>query len=132
MTATPKTKLLVPVIALTLAGAAATVRAADDKKSDVPAGDAKAKKAAEKIDIAVTEKGFEPASIDVKKGQPVELVFTRKTDHTCIKEVVVDTGASKVQKPLPLNTPVAIKTKFAKAGTYVCGMNMFSGTVKVQ
>ncbi|HMF40657.1 MAG TPA: cupredoxin domain-containing protein [Polyangia bacterium] len=125
---TLKTKLLVPVtvLALTLAGLAAGARAAGDKKTDAPAADAK------KIDIAITEKGFEPATIDVKKGQPVELVFTRKTDHTCIKEVVLDTGSSKVQKPLPLNTPVAIKTKFAKPGTYVCGMNMFSGTVKVQ
>jgi plastocyanin domain-containing protein len=154
MHATLKTKLLIPVIALTLAGAAATARAADDmggmkmdkgkteksekmdKKAEAPTGDmgAKAKKGADKLEIAVTDKGFEPSTVEVKKGQPVELVFTRKTDQTCIKEVILDTGSSKVQKPLPLNKPVAIKTRFTKTGDlkYVCNMNMFSGTVKVQ
>ena len=70
----------------------------------------------------------------MKKGQPVELVFTRKTDQTCIKEVILDTGSSKIQKPLPLNKAVTIKTKFTKAGDlkYACNMNMFSGTVTVQ
>jgi len=151
MKATLKAKLLVPVIALIL-GAAATARAADDmggmnvdksktdktekmdKKAKEPGADAKAKKGADKVEIAITDKGFEPSTIEVKKGQPVELVFTRKTDQTCIKEVVLDTGSSKIQKSLPLNKPVAIKTKFAKAGDlkYACKMDMFSGTVKVQ
>jgi plastocyanin domain-containing protein len=127
MNATLRTKLLVPVIALTLTGVAAIARAADT-------GGAAAKNDAEKVEIAITDKGFEPSTIQVKKGQPVELVFTRKTDHTCIKEVVLDTGSSKIKKPLPLNTPVAIKTTFAKAGDlkYACKMDMFSGTVKVQ
>jgi plastocyanin domain-containing protein len=105
-----------------------------DKKTDAPAADAKAKKGTEKVEIAITDKGFEPSSIEVKKGQPVELVFTRKTDQTCIKDVVLDNGSSKIEKPLPLNKPVVIKTKFAKAGEdkYACKMGMFSGTVKVQ
>ncbi len=109
-----------------------------DKKADAPTSDAKAKdgakKGAEKVEIAITDKGFEPSTIEVKKGEPVELVFTRKTDQTCIKEVVLDTGSKKIEKPLPLNKPVAIKTKFTKAGEnkYACKMDMFKGTVKVQ
>ena len=109
-----------------------------DKKADAPAPDAKAKdgakKGTEKVEIAITDKGFEPSTIEVKKGEPVELVFTRKTDQTCIKEVVLDTGSKKIEKPLPLNKPVAIKTKFTKAGEnkYACKMDMFKGTVKVQ
>ena len=108
--------------------------AMDKKPAKEPAADAKAKKGAEKLEVAITEKGFEPDMLEVKKGQPVELVFTRKTDKTCIKEVVLDTGSAKVQKALPLNKPVAIKAKFTKTGDlkYVCNMNMFSGTVKVQ
>ena len=86
------------------------------------------------VQMSVTDKGFEPSTIEVKKGQPVELVFTRKTDQTCIKEVILDNGSSKIEKPLPLNKPVAIKTKFAKAGEnkFACKMDMFKGTVKVQ
>ena len=147
MNATLKTKLLVPFIALAVAGVATAARAADDmpgmdhgkmggtmEKDKKPAKETAAKKSGEKLEIAITDKGFEPDKVEVKKGQPVELVFTRKTDQTCIKEVVLDTGSSKIQKPLPLNKAVSIKTKFTKAGDlkYACNMNMFSGTVTVQ
>jgi plastocyanin domain-containing protein len=30
-----------------------------------------------KLEIAVTDKGFEPDKVAVKKGEPVQLVFTR-------------------------------------------------------
>lgn len=141
----PNKGLLVAIAALILGGAFATARAADDmagmkmdkdsKETKAPATKPSAKMAPEKMEIAVTDKGFEPDKLTVKKGEPVELVFTRKTDQTCIKDVVLDTGAAKkIQKSLPLNKPVVIKTKFTKAGDlkYVCGMNMFSGTVTVQ
>lgn len=143
------TKHIVIASAVFLAASTAA-RAADDmgnmgnmpmnpKKSEPAAKPADAKapaaKAGQRLEIAITDKGFEPNKVEVKKGQPVEFVFTRKTDQTCIKEVVLDTGApKKIQKPLPLNKPVTIKAKFAKAGElkYACNMNMFSGTVLVQ
>jgi len=153
MNPTIKKTMLVTLTAFALGAVAHVASAADDmggmkmdkgktekmdKKADAPAADAKAKdgakKGTEKVEIAITDKGFEPSTIEVKKGEPVELVFTRKTDQTCIKEVVLDTGSKKIEKPLPLNKPVAIKTKFTKAGEnkYVCKMDMFKGTVKVQ
>jgi plastocyanin domain-containing protein len=138
-----KKALLTTIAALVLAAASGAARADDmagmkmDTKAKQPAADAGSatmKKGVEKLEVAVTEKGFEPDKLEVKKDQPVELVFTRKTDKTCIKEVILDTGAAKIQKPLPLNKPVVIKTKFTKAGDlkYACNMNMFSGTVTVQ
>ena len=138
-----KKALLTTIAALVLAAASGAARADDmagmkmDTKAKPPAADAggaKAKKGSEKLEVAITDKGFEPDKLEVKKGQPVELVFTRKTDKTCIKEVILDTGTAKIQKPLPLNKPVVIKTKFTKAGDlkYACNMNMFSGTVTVQ
>ncbi len=146
-----KNTLLATIAALVLAGASGAARADDmagmkmdkgamektETKAKEPAADmagAKAKKGAEKLEVAITNKGFEPDKLEAKKGQPVEIVFTRTTDQTCIKEVILDTGSSKIQKPLPLNKPVTIKTKFTKTGDlkYVCNMNMFSGTVKVQ
>jgi plastocyanin domain-containing protein len=125
------TGLLVAMAAVLLS-TAGVARADDMDKMD------HAKKAAKKsearIEIAITDKGFEPSKVEVKKGEPVELVFTRKTDQTCIKEVVLDTGGKKIEKPLPLDKPVAITTKFTKTGDlkYACKMNMFSGTVSVQ
>jgi len=156
MNAVSRRKALLTTIAALVLAAASTAARADDmagmkmdkgptekkektqkmdkKEPAAEAGGAKAKKGAEKLAVAITDKGFEPDKLEVKKGQPVELVFTRKTDQTCIKEVILDTGSAKIQKPLPLNQPVVIKTKFTKAGDlkYACNMNMFSGTVKVQ
>ena len=148
MNATLKRTLLVSLTAFALFGAPTAARAADDmggmkmgdskpaaeKKPDKEMAREPAKKGSGKLEIAITDKGFEPDKLEVMKGQPVELVFTRKTDQTCIKEVILDTGAKKIQKPLPLNKPVTIKTKFTKAGDlkYACNMNMFSGTVTVQ
>ncbi len=88
-----------------------------------------------RFEIKVTEKGFEPESTNVPAGKPVTLVFERTTDKTCAKEVVLtlDDG-KKIEKELPLNTPVEIAATFPKAGKlgYACGMDMFKGTVVVQ
>jgi plastocyanin domain-containing protein len=87
-----------------------------------------------RIAISVTEKGFDPDNVSVAAGKPVTLVFTRKTDSTCAKEVVIPLDGQKIEKPLPLNEAVAIEVTFPKAGqvTYACGMDMVKGTVLVQ
>lgn len=88
-----------------------------------------------RFEITVTEKGFEPEDTAVPAGKPVTLVFERKTDKTCAKEVILtmDDG-TKIEKALPLNTPVEIAATFPKAGKlgYACGMDMVRGTVVVQ
>lgn len=90
---------------------------------------------ATRFNINVTEHGFEPADVSVPAGKPVTLVFERKTDQTCAKEVVLtmDDG-KKIEKQLPLNTPVELAATFPKAGklSYACGMDMIKGTVTVQ
>lgn len=87
-----------------------------------------------KVQISVTEKGFEPDSVQVPAGKPVAIVFTRKTDQTCAKKVVLtmDDG-KKIEKDLPLDTPVEIAATFPKAGKlgYACGMDMLKGTIVV-
>jgi plastocyanin domain-containing protein len=88
--------------------------------------------AARTIDLAVTEKGFEPDKIEVKKGEPVHLVVTRKTDATCATELVIqDQG---VRKELPLNKPVSVDFTPQKSGEvrYACGMGMIGGVLLVQ
>jgi plastocyanin domain-containing protein len=88
--------------------------------------------AARTIDLTVTEKGFEPDKIEVKKGEPVHLVVTRKTDATCAKELVIqDQG---VRKELPLNKAVSIDFTPEKSGEvrYACGMGMMGGVLLVQ
>ena len=51
-----------------------------------------------KIQISVTEKGFEPESVDVPSGKPVTLVFTRKTEKTCAKQVVLMDDATRSRR----------------------------------
>ena len=46
-------------------------------------------KRARTVELTVTEKGFEPTPVKVKKGEPLELVVTRKTDKTCATAIVV-------------------------------------------
>ncbi len=96
---------------------------------------AESPKPAARIEIAVTSDGFAPNNIKVQAKQPVTLVFTRKTDVTCAKSVVVTLGeGKKIERELPLNKPVAISVTFPKSGTlsYACSMDMVKGVVLVQ
>lgn len=88
-----------------------------------------------RIDIAVSASGFEPAKIEVEKDEPVVLVFTRKTEETCAKQVIVHVNAKDtMKKDLPLNKPVEVAVTFTKSGelAYACGMNMVTGVISVQ
>jgi plastocyanin domain-containing protein len=91
--------------------------------------------ATRRIEIQVTKRGFDPAEVTVPAKTPVTLVFTRKTDATCAKTIVLtlDDG-SKIERALPLDKPVEIAATFPKAGTlsYACSMNMTKGTIVVQ
>ena len=86
-----------------------------------------------KIEIKVTENGFEPQEIKVKKGQPVTLSFLRTTDRTCIK--AIDIPAEKVKGfELPLNKAVAVTITPAKAGVekfHCTAMAMGDGKIVV-
>jgi plastocyanin domain-containing protein len=84
------------------------------------------------IQVAVTDKGFEPKEIHVKKGDDVTLVVTRRTDQTCATEIVV--GGGKARAALPLDQPVrvALGTVDADGVKFACGMGMLEGAVVVR
>jgi hypothetical protein len=104
------------------------LRPAGSASQDKPAQATKARR----FEIAVTEDGFSPARIETSPNIPVELVFTRKTDKTCAKEIAVP--SLKIKKALPLNTAVAVAFTPDKTGTidFACGMNMVKGSVVVK
>jgi len=90
---------------------------------------------AQRVSITVSKRGFEPGDITVQAKKPVTLVFTRTTDATCAKSVVVMVDAkTTIEKPLPLDTAVEIPVTFPKAGklSYGCSMSMVKGTITVQ
>ena len=83
----------------------------------------------------MTTHGFDPDAINVPAKKPVTLVFTRKTDQTCTKSVVLTLGdGKKVERELPLDKPVEVAVTFPKAGKlgYTCSMNMTKGIIVVQ
>ena len=81
--------------------------------------------------VLVSEKGFEPAKLTVRAGQPVRITFIRTTDKTCATEIVFP--SLDIRRALPLNQPVAIEfTPRAREVAFVCGMNMLHGTVVVE
>jgi plastocyanin domain-containing protein len=87
-------------------------------------------KAAPAADVAirVTEKGFEPSRIEVKKGSNATLVFTRETDKTCATDVVFSGNGAHLD--LPLNQPVRIALGTVNENiTFACGMKMITGEV---
>jgi cobalt-zinc-cadmium efflux system membrane fusion protein len=93
---------------------------------------AAANAAAQEAKVLVTEKGYEPAKLTLRAGQPARITFVRNTDKTCGTEVVFP--SLNIRRPLPLSQPVVIEFSAPKSGKieFVCGMNMLRGTVVVQ
>lgn len=88
-----------------------------------------------RVEISVTDKGFQPKNVSVPKGEPVTLVFTRRTEKTCATEIILEVeGQEKIERKLPLNEAVEVTATFPKAGElrYACAMDMISGVITVQ
>jgi len=82
--------------------------------------------------VLVTEKGYEPAILKLRAGQPALITFVRTTDKTCGTEVVFP--SLNIRRPLALNEPVVVEFTPTSSGEvgFVCGMNMLKGTIVVQ
>lgn len=84
------------------------------------------------IQVSVTDNGFEPKNVVIKKGQEAVLVITRKSQNTCATEAVFSETGKKYD--LPLNQPVRVDLTGSSPGTlhYACGMDMEHGTVVIE
>ncbi len=88
-------------------------------------------KPARNVELTLTDAGLAPAEVKVAKGEPVHLGSTRKTNNTCMTEVVIaDVG---VKQALPLNKTVYADFTPAKSGSFriLCGMGMEFGKLVV-
>ena len=79
--------------------------------------------------VEVTDRGFEPARIEVEAGKPVTLRFTRKTAQTCGEAVLID--GDPVEHRLPQNKSVDVQVTAPRSGelAFVCGMHMMRGVL---
>ena len=86
---------------------------------------------ADPVEHTVTEKGFEPARVEVTQGQPVKLIVTRITENTCAKEIGIPDA--HINAKLPLNQPVTVTFTPTQSGDikYACAMNMVRGVIHV-
>ena len=105
---------------LALFAALGTESCSSGQKSTANSGD---------VQLAVTERGFEPARATVPRGQAFTLVVTRKTDQICAREILIP--ALNEHRALPLNQAVRIQVPNGVADTlnYVCQMHMIGGTI---
>ena len=88
---------------------------------------------AQKIDLSVTEKGFEPKSVNVTPDTDVVLNVTRKTETTCATKIQIP--SLKIVKDLPLNQSVLIALGRLKKGEirFGCQENLMeSGVISVR
>ena len=88
--------------------------------------------AAGKIAMTVTEEGFVPGRVPAKKGQPITLSITRKTDHTCAREIVFEGQDGKTKLPLNQTVDVTYTPKASGELKFGCAMGMMvSGVLAV-
>lgn len=84
------------------------------------------------IEIVLSEKGFEPSTIKLKRDIPARLTFVRKIEETCATEVIIaDFG---INRDLPFNKPVVVEFTPNKTGefSFACEMNMVGGKIVVR
>jgi plastocyanin domain-containing protein len=110
------------------AKASKTAKPAKLEKAAAPA------KAARRVEVKVTEKGFEPAEVKLKEGEATTIVFTRVTDNTCI--TAIDVPDQKIANfALPLNQAAELTITPKKKGTekfFCSSMAMGDGRLVVE
>ncbi|MBI5168316.1 MAG: cupredoxin domain-containing protein [Candidatus Eisenbacteria bacterium] len=84
------------------------------------------------VRVAVTEKGFEPAKIEVAKGTETTLVITRKTNATCATEAIFQETGRRYDLPLNEDVRILLPTDAPVTLHYACGMDMIRGEIVVK
>ena len=76
--------------------------------------------------------GYSPATVTVRAGRPVRLLFDRQETNPCSEEIVI--GAFGVRKFLPAHQKTAVEFTPTTPGTFdfMCGMGMLHGKLVVQ
>ena len=113
----------VVVVALALVGC-------QSKKAEKPSAEP-VKIEGRRIDIKVSNAGYDPNSVNVKANEQVTLVFTLTEKSECAEEVEVPSLG--VKKKLPVGEPVSISLRPEQPGElkFTCGMHMFEGSILV-
>ena len=82
--------------------------------------------------VTLTDKGYQPRSLKLRRGVPARVTFVRKIEETCGKAIAIP--EYNIRRDLPLNEPVVVEFTPNKTGEFkfTCGMGMLRGTLIVQ
>jgi plastocyanin domain-containing protein len=88
--------------------------------------------AVQKVTVALTEKGYEPTVLKLRRGVPAQVTFIRKVSATCATQIVI--ADYDIKRALPLDEPVLVEFTPKKTGTFAftCGMGMLRGSLVVR
>ena len=93
---------------------------------------AHAKPRVQQFTVKITERGFEPESLKLRRGVPARITFLRTLDNTCATEIVISEFG--IRRALPLNQPTVVSFTPNRKGefSFTCGMNMMRGKLIVR
>ena len=83
-------------------------------------------------EVTITVRGgYEPATVRVKRGAPVRLVFDRQETSSCSEEIVL--GDFGIRRFLPAFKRTSVEFTPDRSGTFefTCGMSMLRGKLEV-
>jgi plastocyanin domain-containing protein len=80
----------------------------------------------------LTEQGYQPGSVRLRRGVPARVTFLRKVEATCGTELLIPDY--QIKRDLPFNEPVVIEFTPNKRGEseFSCGMKMLRGKIVVR
>jgi len=83
------------------------------------------------VNVSV-DAGYNPATIQVKKGQSVTLKIHRIDPSNCLDQLIIPEWS--IVKALPLNKEIEVTFTPEEVGEFPfhCGMNMFHGKIIVK
>ena len=86
---------------------------------------------ADAVRISITKNGYEPASVELKKGVPARLAFTRTDAENCGGTVVFPSLG--IKRDLPVGKTEIIEFTPSESGdiSFGCGMGMYKGVLAI-
>ena len=86
---------------------------------------------ADAVRISITKNGYEPASVELKKGAPAKLAFTRTDAENCGGTVVFPSLG--IKRDLPVGKTEIIEFTPSESGdiSFGCGMGMYKGVLAI-
>jgi len=82
--------------------------------------------------VVLTDKGYQPGSVQLRRGVPARVTFVRKVEATCGTELLIPDY--QIKRDLPFDEPIVVEFTPAKRGVseFSCGMKMLRGKIVVK